>query len=65
MKNKRVFVNNRKRSFALETDKGTFQFPYSQLRVKPLPNDPIKNVYVDTELACEGFSCTLKPRKED
>jgi len=65
VKIKRVFANNRKRSFALETSKGTFQFPYSQLKVRPLPDDPIENVYVDTELACEGFTYTLKSGKED
>ena len=65
MKIKRVFSNNRKKNFVLETKDHALVFPYSELKIKPSGDDPIVGVYVDVELANEGFTYTLRSGKED
>ena len=65
MKIKSVSVNNRSRSFSVESDKGRFNYPYSRLILKPSKNDPIARVYVDRELGSRGYTYVLKSGKED
>ena len=61
---KKVAVNMRKRVFSAEVKKLSYEFPFSRLEVIPTLQDPITKIYVDRELAYEGFTYVLKSGKE-
>jgi hypothetical protein len=63
MKIRSVKHNNRKNAFEIKASNRTLQFPYSKLDVQPSASDPIGRVYVDKELASEGFTYELKSGK--
>lgn len=63
MKIRSVKHNNRKKAFEIKTSNRTLQFPYSKLDLQPSADDPIDRVYVDKELASEGFTYELKSGK--
>ena len=65
MKIKKVTYNNRKKVFSLKTNKGEFDYPYSQLILKPSKSNPIKKVYVDEELGARGFTYELSFGEEN
>ena len=59
MKIRSVSHNNRKRAFEVETARGTYQLPYSKVDPRPDAGNPIARVFVDGELAREGFTYIL------
>lgn len=60
MKIRAVTANNRKKAFEVTTsDRRTFPYPYARLEQAPDRSDPIKDVFVDAELAREGFTYHL------
>ncbi len=59
MKIKRVIANNRKKVFVLSTSQRVFEFPFSELTLKPAQADPITSVWIDSELAQQGFTYVL------
>jgi hypothetical protein len=63
MKIQSVTYNNRKKSFQVKASKKLFQFPYSKVDPQPGVADPITRVFVDKELASEGFTYVLKSGK--
>lgn len=63
MKIRLVKHNNRKKAFEIKASNRTLQYPYSKLEVQPSGGDPIDRVYVDKELASEGFTYELKSGK--
>ena len=63
MKIRSVKHNNRKKAFEIKASNRTLQFPYSKLDLQPSGGDPIDRVYVDKELASEGFTYELKSGK--
>ena len=63
MKIRSVKHNNRKKAFEIKTSSRTLQFPYSKQELQPSGDDPIDRVYVDKELASEGFTYVLKSGK--
>ena len=63
MKIRSVEHNNRKKAFEIKTSNRTLQFPYSKLELQPYGDHPIDRVYVDKELASEGFTYVLKSGK--
>src|SRR5882724_12283065 len=63
MKIRSVKHNNRKKAFEIKTSSRTLQFPYSKLDLQPTGVDPIDRVYIDKELASEGFTYVLKSGK--
>lgn len=63
MKIKRIFANNRKKCFVLETSKQIYEYPYSELGFKS--KIQISSVYVDPELGNIGFSYTTSSGKQD
>lgn len=63
MKIRSVKHNNRKKAFEIKASTRTLQFPYSKLDLEPSGGDPIDRVYVDKELANEGFTYELKSGK--
>lgn len=62
---KRILSNNRKKSFAIESSRGVFEFPYSVLPIKPSTVDPLVAVWVDEECARQVFGYRLQSGKED
>ena len=66
MKIKDVQTNNHKKAFEITTSNGQgFEFPYSQLKLKPSPKNPIAGVEVDKELGKEAFTYTLQSGDSD
>jgi DNA-binding TFAR19-related protein (PDSD5 family) len=65
MKIKKVFANNRKKTFELDVDGEHLIFPYAKLRLKPDTNNRVADVRVDPELGNEAFTYTLENGDED
>lgn len=65
MKIKTVKVNNRKKALEIETAKGEYSLPFSQLQLKPSSKDKIKTAFVDSELAGVAVTYLLESGKED
>lgn len=54
-----VVHNNRKKAFEVRTLRSTWQFPYAKIDPRPSSADPVVRVFVDRELAREGFTYLL------
>jgi hypothetical protein len=54
-----VKANNRRRAFEVTCVKGEFIFPYEKADPRPGRDDPIVELFIDPELAHEGFSYVL------
>jgi predicted XRE-type DNA-binding protein len=54
-----VEANNRRRAFEVTCAKGEFIFPYEKADPRPGRDDPIVELFIDPELAHEGFSYVL------
>jgi hypothetical protein len=65
MKILRVFSNARKKCFVVETKSGIYEFPYSNLKLKPLKNNLIVEVFADREVQSKAFTYRLEDGKED
>ena len=65
VKIKRVLGNNRKRAFLLDTSKGHYEFPYSQLKLKPSKRDPLAHVAPDGNFGNQAFSYQLRSGAAD
>lgn len=65
MKVKRVLANNRKKAFLINAGKSSYEFPYSELSIKPTTVNPVVSVFVDKEIASEGFTYVLKSGRQD
>ena len=61
---KKVICNMRKRTFLAEIKNLAYEFPFSRLEVVPTVEDPIVKLYIDPELAYEGFTYILRSGKE-
>ena len=59
MKITSVRANNRKRVFEVVTRSGEWSFPYGKTDPSPTPADPIVELFIDPELAREGFTYVL------
>lgn len=65
MKIKTVGLNNHRRSFEIElAGRGTFSFPYGKADPAPTPEDPVDDVFVDSELGGEGITYRLESGRE-
>ena len=64
MKIRKVIPNNRKKAFEVATYSKHYLFPYGKLKVRPTRENPIQNVYVDSELAKEAFTYELESGDE-
>lgn len=60
MKIRSVTRNNRTRSFQVKTSRRTFAFPFVKADPVPSIDDPITELFVDPELAREGFTYVLR-----
>jgi len=59
VKSTSVRANNRKRVFEVVTRSGEWSFPYGKTDPSPTPADPIVELFIDPELAREGFTYVL------
>ena len=64
MKIRSVTTNNRRKAFELTAAKKRLLFPFAKLEVAPTADDPVAKVYVDPELAGEGFTYILRSGRE-
>lgn len=64
MKIRAVAANNRKKAFEVRTARSTLIFPYTKADPQPTPADKVARVYVDAELAREGFTYLLQSGEE-
>jgi hypothetical protein len=55
----------RRRSFAVQTADAEYVFPYAKLRVVPVPEDPLDDVFPDPELGQQAFTYRLRSGAED
>jgi hypothetical protein len=59
MKIRSVKTNNRKQVFEVRVSSKKVPFPYSKAKPAPTSDDPIISVFVDEEIAREGFTYEL------
>jgi len=64
MKIKTVAYNNHKKSFEISTNSEQYLFPYAKLQLQPSPQNPIKSVYIDSELDHDAFTYQLESGAE-
>ena len=58
-------INNRRREFEIElTDRGELTFPYHRAEPPPTSDDPIREFFIDPELANEGVTYVLESGAE-
>lgn len=65
MKIHSVRANNHRKCFQLRVSRGTLDFPFACLELKPAASNPVAKAYVDDELGREGFTYTLANGDED
>jgi hypothetical protein len=58
----KVAYNNRRKSFAVKTRRGEYEYPYARLD-QPM-DDLVREVYVDRELGGEAFTYVLESGSE-
>jgi hypothetical protein len=64
MKIRTVRANNRRRAFEVVAGRQRLVFPFARLDAPPSAEDPVARVYVDRELASEGFTYVLQSGAE-
>ena len=64
MKIGRVTVNARERAFHVRLGRKALRFPFVRTDPVPTANDPVVRVWIDPELADQGFSFVLASGKE-
>jgi hypothetical protein len=60
-----VRANNRKKCFEVRTRQGSYTFPYSATDTPPTARDRVVRLFVDPELARDGFTYELASGAED
>jgi hypothetical protein len=64
MKVRRAVAKPRRKVVELSTSRGTLVYPFARLKPRPSPNDPIRRIRVDRELASEAVTYTLASGRE-
>jgi hypothetical protein len=59
-----VSANNRKKAFEVRTSSKYLTFPFAKAEPPPTAADPIARLFVDEELAGEGFTYVLASGRE-
>jgi hypothetical protein len=59
-----VHANRRKKAFEVSAGRRRMSFPFARSEPAPTLEDPVAQVYVDPELAREGFSFVLESGQE-
>lgn len=60
MKIRTVTHNNRTKTFEVRTARGSLAFPFAKAAPVPSADDPIDELFVDTEAAREAFTYVLR-----
>lgn len=60
MKIEKVLLDNRKKAFQVQTERGSLYFPYARCEPAPSKDDRVIEVWVDEELGREGFTYRLE-----
>ena len=58
-----IEVNNRKKTFSVNTSNSTYSYPFAKLNPVPLKNNPLTNFWIDTDFGENAFSYELKDGK--
>ena len=64
MKIRAATVNNRRKVFVVRTSKRELLYPFAKADPRPTDADPIARVWIDKELASEGFTYALESGRE-
>jgi antitoxin HicB len=64
MKIRKVVANNKRRAFEVFTRNQHYDYPYAVAEPPPRPRDPVERLYIDDEVAREGFAYVLKSGRE-
>ena len=64
MKIRRVTHNNRKRAFQIRTSSKELHFPFVRSDPTPTPENPVANIFVDSDLDREAFTYSLESGQE-
>jgi hypothetical protein len=64
MKIRAATANNRRKAVSVKTARREFLYPFAKLDPKPTDRDRIARVWVDKELAGEGFTYALESGRE-
>jgi len=60
MKITKVSLNNRKKMIRIETRKGTLEYPFAKLDIRPTAKHRIEEIFVDPDLGNEAVAYTLE-----
>ena len=58
-----IEVNNRKKTFSVNTGNSTYSYPFAKLNPVPLKNNPLTNFWIDKDFGENAFSYELKDGK--
>ena len=64
MKIRSVTANARRKAFEIHTSTKSLPFPFAKASPRPTSVDPVSRVFVDKEIAREGFTYVLASGKE-
>lgn len=64
MKIRRVAANARAQAFRVQLGNRGYPFPFARATPRPTSRDPVARVWIDAEIAREGFSYVLASGKE-
>lgn len=65
MKIREVVANNRRKTFEVRIRARSYPFPYALLRLRPTPENRVREAFPDEELGMEGFRYRLEDGSED
>lgn len=60
MKIRKVKANNRRKSFEVETNEGSFSLPFAKVTPEPTAKNKITRIFVDKDLGNEAFTFILE-----
>ncbi|MGH9463043.1 MAG: hypothetical protein ACRD1X_17680 [Vicinamibacteria bacterium] len=64
MKVKAVKANHRRKAFEVKVHKATYLYPFAKSQPTPAASDKVVEVYIDKEIAGEGFTYVLESGRE-
>jgi len=63
MKIRNIEINNKKKTFFVNTGKSTYNYPFAKLDPVPLKNNPLANFWIDDDFGGDAFSFELEDGK--
>ena len=65
MKINTICLNNRAKTFCVETRKGTFEYPFARLDIRPTTKNGIREIFINSDLGREAVTYFLELGKEN